>query len=129
MGTLVLGGVESEGRGVVRQWKVVIDRLRDVDVVDRVVLGLKELGDSVGCGGCVVTAYSNEKLHIVVLEEGKVEILLEILVGRLETAHLEVGTTSVEVSVSLEEIDVFGAGLLTEESGVAFVKSDDPVTV
>ena len=123
------GGSVYGGGGGVRQRKVVINRLRNVDVADSIARGLKELGDPVGCGGGVVSTHGDEKLNIVVLEKGQVEILLEILVSRLEAAHLEVGSTPVEVGVSLEEIDVFGAGVLTEESGVAFVKSDDPVAV
>ncbi len=129
MSTLIFSRVESESRSVMRQRKIIINRLRDVDVVDRIVLCFKELGDSVGCGSCVVTTYGHEKLHVVVLEQGKVEVLLEILVSRFEAAHLKVRTASVEVGISLEEIDVFGASLLAEESSVAFVETDYPVAV
>ena len=100
-----------------------------MDVVDRVVLRLEELGDPVGRGGGVVATDGHEKLHVVVLEKGQVEILLKILISGLETAHLEVGSSPVEISVSLEEIDVLRAGVLMEEAAVAFVESNDPVAV
>ena len=87
-----------------------------IKVMDRIVLGFEELGDPVGCGCRVVTSDGNQELDIVVLEESEVEILLEVLVGRLEAAHLKVGASPVEISVGLEEIDVLSARRLAEES-------------
>ena len=59
-------------------------------VCDRIALGSQELGNPVCSGGRVVTAYGHEKFDIVVLEQVKVEVLLKILVGRFETAHLKI---------------------------------------
>lgn len=59
-------------------------------VCNRIALGSQELGNPVGSGGRVVATYGHEKLDIVVLEEVKVEVLLKILVGRFETAHLKI---------------------------------------
>ena len=129
MGTLILCGVESEGRSVVRKRKVVVNGLGDVDIVYRILLLFQELGNTVGCRSSVVSADGDKKLDVVVLEEVKIEILLEILVGRLEAAHLEIRTATVEVGVSLEEIQVFGAGIFAEESAVASVKADYPITI
>ena len=59
-------------------------------VCDRIALGSQELGNPVGSGGSVVASDGHEKLDIVVLEEVKIEVLLKILVGRFETAHLKI---------------------------------------
>ena len=80
--------------------------------MDRIMLGLKELGDTVGRRSGIVAADGHQKLDIVVLEEGEIEILLEILVRRFETAHLKIGTAPVEVSVCFEKINVLSAGIL-----------------
>ena len=129
MRAFVLGRVETESRGIIREREVIIDRLGDVDVVDRIVLGLKEFGDPVGGGGGVVATDSYQELHIVVLEKSQVEILLEILVGRLETAHLEIGSSPVEIGVRLEEVDVLVARVLVEQAAVALMESNDSETV
>ena len=90
MSTFVLCRVVAESRGVVRKREVVVDGLWTVDVGDRVVLCCQELGNPVGSGSGIVTTYGHKKLDVVLLEELKIEILLEILVGRLETAHLKI---------------------------------------
>ena len=129
VGALVLGAVEAEGRGVLRQRKVVVDGLGHVDVVDGILLGFQELGDAVGRGGGVVAAHGHQQLDVVVLEQAQVEVLFKILVGGLETAHLEVGTAAVEVGVGLEEIDVLGAGSLGEQAAVTAVQADYTITI
>ena len=121
----VASPIPSEGRSVVREGQVVIDCLGNMNIVDRIVLRLEELGDPVGGGSGVVTTDGDQELYVILLEKRKVEILLKVLVSRLETAHLEVGTTPVEISVSLEEIDVLDAGIFVEQSAVAFMESDD----
>ena len=100
-----------------------------MDVVDRIVLRFEELGYPVGCGCGVVASDGHQELDVVVLEQGEVEVLLEILVGGLETAHLEIGTATVEIGVCLEEIDVFGAGSLGEKAAVTAMQADNTVTV
>ena len=126
---LVLGGIKTESRGVVRQRKVVVDSLGNVDVVDRILLGLQELGDAV-CRGCgIVTAYGHQELDVVVLKQAQVEIFFEILVSGLETAHLQIAAAPVEISIRLEEVNVFRAGSLGEKTAVTAVQSDDAVTV
>ena len=125
----VLGGIEAESRGVAGKGKVVVDSLWHVDVVDGIVLGLEELGYAVRGGSGIVSADGDQKLNVVVFEEFKIEVLLEILVRGLETAHLEVGTAAVEICVSLEEIDVFGAGSLAEKPGITAVKADNAITI
>ena len=129
VGAFILGGVEAEGRRVVRKRQVVVDRLGDVDVLDRILLGFEELGDAVrgGCG--IIAADGDQKLDVVLLEESEVEILLEILVRRFESAHLEIGTSPVEISVRLEEVEIFRARVLAEEAGVSAMEADDTVTV
>ena len=112
MRTLVLCRVVAESRGVVRKRKVVIDGLRAVDVCNRIVLCCKELGNPVCRRSRVVTAHSHEKLDVVLFEKVEVEVFLEIFVGRLETAHLKVGTAAVEVAIGLGKVDVLGAGVL-----------------
>ncbi len=129
MRAFVLRGVESEGRGVVRQRKVVVDGLGHVDVCDRILLRGQELGDAVRGGSGVVTTHGHEELDVVVLEQGEVEVLFEILVGGLETAHLQIAAAPVEVGVGLEEVDVLGARGLREETAVTAVQADHPVTV
>ena len=125
---LILRRIVAESRSIGRERKVVVDGLRAVDVGDRIVLCSQEFGNPVCSGSCVVAAYGNEKLDVVVLEEVKVEILFEILVSRLETAHFEVGTAPVPETVCDEEIEIFGACILAEQTGVAAVKADYPVT-
>ena len=83
-----------------------------MDVCNRIVLCCKELGNSVRCRCRVVAADCHEKLDVVLFEKIEVEVLLEILVGRFETAHLKVGTAAVEVAVCLSEVDVLSAGVL-----------------
>ena len=61
-----------------------------MNVGNRIALGSQELGNPVCSGGSVVTTYGHEKFDIVVLEQVKVEVLLKILVGRFETAHLKI---------------------------------------
>ena len=107
VGSFVLCRIESECRSVVRKRKVIVDSLGDMDVADRIVLCLEEFGDPVGCRCSVITSDGHQELDVVVLEEGEVEIILEIIISGLETAHLEVGTTPVEIGISLEEVDVF----------------------
>ena len=125
---LVFGGVEAEGRGVVRQREVIVDRLGDVDVGDGILLVLQELRDAVGRGGGVVAADGHQQLDVVVREQGQVEILLEILVRGLEAAHLKIGAPAVEVGVSLEKVEVLGARAGAEEAAVAAVEADDTIT-
>ena len=100
-----------------------------MDVRDRILLRGEELGDAVRGGSGVVTAHGHEQLDVVVLEQAQVEVLLEILVGGLETAHLQVAAAPVEVGVRLEEVDVLGARVLAEKAAVTAVQADDTVTV
>ena len=127
MCALILGRIVSESRSIVRKRKVVVDSLRAVDIGDRIMLGCEELGNPVGSGGSIVAADCHKKLYVVVLEQVKVEILLEILVSRLEPAHFEIGASPVEIPVRLEEIYVLDAGVPAEKSGISAVKADDPV--
>ena len=90
MRSLILCRVVSESRSVVRKRKVIVDSLRTMDVGDRIVLCSEELGDPVGGRSCIIASDSHEKLDVIFLEEIEIEILLEILVGRFEPAHLEV---------------------------------------
>ena len=129
VGAFVLGGIETEGRGVSGQRQVVVDGLGNVDVLDGILLGLEELGDAVGRGSGIVTADGNQQLDVVLLEEGEVEVLLEILVRGFETAHLEVGTAPVEIGVRLEEIDILDAGILAEKSAVTAMQADNTEAV
>ena len=109
MSSFVLGGVESEGRIIVRKRKVVVDCLRDVNVGDRVLLCLEELGDSVCSGSGIIATYGNQKFDVVLGEKFEVEVVLKIGVGWLETAHLKIRTATVEVGVSLVEIEILDA--------------------
>ena len=124
VGALVLGAVETEGRGVLRQREVVVNGLGNVDVMDGILLGFQELGDAVGGGSGVVTTYGDQQFDLVVLEQGQVEVLFKILVGGLETAHLEIGAAAIEIGVGLEEIDFLGAGRRAEKAAVTAVKAD-----
>ena len=87
-----------------------------MDIADGIALGLEELGDPVGGGSGVVSAHGHKQLDVVVLEETEVEVVLEIIVSRLETAHLQIGASPVEIGVSLEEVDILDAGVLVEKS-------------
>ena len=107
---------------------VVVDGLGHVDVRDRILLRGEELGDAVRGGSGVVATHGHEEFDVVVLEQGEVEVLLEILVGGLETAHLQVTAAPVEVGVCLEEVDVLGARALGEQAAVTAVQADYPVT-
>ena len=129
MSALVLCRIESESRSVVRQRQIIVDGLRHVNIVNRILFCLKEFCNPVSRRSSVVASDSDKQLHVVLLEKLEVEIFLEILIGRLETAHLQVGTTSVEIRICLEEIDVFSARMIVEKSGVAFVQANYPVTV
>ena len=100
-----------------------------MDVVDGILLGLQEFGNAVGRGSGIVTTNGNEEFDVVVLEQAQVEVFLKILVGGFETAHLQVGTATVEVSVCFEEIDVLGTGSLGEKAAVTAMQADHTVTV
>ncbi len=76
-----------------------------------IVLRLEEFGDAVGRRSGVVAAHGYEQLHVVVLKEREVEILLEILVGRLETAHGEVRSALIEDVVGLYEVEILVTGI------------------
>ena len=78
MSAFVLGGVETESGGIAGKRKVVVDGLGDVDVADGILLGLKEFGDAVGRRSGVVSTNGDKELDVVVLEQGQVEILLEV---------------------------------------------------
>ena len=123
----LLGRLVAERRRAGRQRQVVVDRLRDVDVGDGVVLRFEELGDAVGrrCG--VVAADGHEQLDVVLGEEIEVEILLEILVGRFETAHREVRTALIEDVVGLRESQVFVAGRGIEKTRITVVQTDHAI--
>ena len=77
-----------------------------MNVSDRVFLSLQELGYPVSGRSSIVATYGHQELDVVLGEEFQVKVLFEVFVGRLETAHLKVTATSVEVSVRLEKVDV-----------------------
>ena len=75
---------------VCRKRKVIVNGLRAMDVRDMIILGCEEFGNSICSRSRVVTTDGHEKLDVVVFEEVEVEVLFEILVSRLETAHFEI---------------------------------------
>ena len=83
-----------------------------MNVSYRIFLLLEELCDTVRRRGSIVTTYGNQKLDVVLGKEVEVEVFLEIFCCRFETTHLKVATTSVKVSVCLEEVDVLDARVL-----------------
>jgi hypothetical protein len=93
------------------------------------VLGLEELGDTVGRGCGIIAADGDEELDVVALKEFEVEVLFEIFVGRFEAAHLKVAATSVEVGVRLEEVYLLGTGSLAEKAGISAVEADYAITI
>ncbi len=125
----VLCAVEAEGGGVAGQREVVVDGLGHVDVVDGILLCLKELCNAVCGGSGIVSANGDKELDVVFLEEAQVEVLLKVIVGGFETAHLEVGATTVEIGVGLEEINVLCAGILGEKPAVTAMKADYTVSI
>ena len=100
-----------------------------MDIVDGILLGFQELGNAVGrrCG--VVATHGDQQLDVIVLEQAQVEILLKILVGGFEAAHLEIAATPVEIGVCLEEIDLFRARRLGEQTAVTAMQADYPITL
>lgn len=128
-GTLVLGRLVTERRRALGQGQVVVDRLRHVDVGNGVFLGLEELGDAV-CGRCrIIAAHRDKQLDVVVGEEFEVEVVLEIRIRGLETAHLEERTALVEDAVGHGVVDVHGTGRGVEKTRVALVEADYSVAV
>ena len=123
-GTLVLGRLIAEGRRTLRQRKVVVDGLGNVDVGDGIFLGLEELGDAVGRRSGIVAADGHEQFDVVLGEEGQVEVLLEVLVGGLESAHLQERTALVEDAVGHRIVDVDRAGVGIEQARITFVETD-----
>ena len=127
-GTLVLGRLVTERGRAFGQRQVVVDGLGHVDVCDGVFLGLQELGDAVR-GRCrVVAADRHEQLDVVVGEELEVEVVFEIRILGLETAHLQERTSLVEDAVGHGVVDVHHAGRRVEEPRVALVQADYAVT-
>ncbi len=128
-GAFVLGRFVAERRRALRKRQVVVDGLRHVDVGDGVFLALKELGDAVGRRSGVVAADRDEQLDVVVGEELEVEIVLEVRILGLETAHLEERTALVENAVGHAVVDVDGPGFGDEETRVTLVQADYAITV
>ena len=75
----------------------------------------------------VISADGDQKLDVVVSEELEVEMMLEVVISRLETAHHQIGTAAVVDVVGQEEVDVDMAGVLAEKALVALMQADDPV--
>ena len=125
----VLGRLIAERGRSFGQGQVVVDGLRHVDVGDRIFLLLEELGDAVRGRSGIVSAHRHQQFHIVRREEIEVEIVGEILVRRLETAHLQVGTAPVEDVVGQEIVYIHHPGILLEKPRVAFVQTDHTVTL
>ena len=89
---------------------------------------VQELGDAVR-GRCrVVAADRHEQLDVVVGEELEVEVVFEIRILGLETAHLQERTSLVEDAVGHGVVDVHHAGRRVEEPRVALVQADYAVT-
>ena len=93
-------------------------------VGDGVFLLFEELGDAVGSRCGVVSADGYQQLDVVVREEFKVEILVEVLLRGFETAHLQERTAAVEDVVCHGVVDVHHAGCGVEQSGVTLVQTD-----
>ena len=92
------------------------------------MLGLKELGDAVGRRGGIVAADGYKQLDVVLLEERKVEILLEILVRGLETAHRQVRSALIEDVVGLEEVEILVTGIGVEKTRITVMQTDYAIT-
>jgi len=92
-----------------------------VDVRDGIILVGEELGYAVGGRGGVVPSHGNQQGDLVLDKEVQIEVLLKILVGGFEPAHLEVRTTPVEDLIGEHEVKVNSAGGLGEQSGVSLV--------
>ena len=103
--------------------KVVVYRLRNVDVSDGKVFLVQVFRDPVRGGSGVVAANSNKKFDVVFDEE----IGLELAVFRFVAAHFEEGTAAVEVVVGKIEIDVNGIDIVGEKCLRAVVDADDSV--
>ncbi len=86
-----------------------------MDVCDWVLLLFEELRNAVRSRSGVVTSNGYEQLDVVLHEEVEVEILSEVLVRGLETAHGEERSTSVEDVVCQHEVDVGRFGRWVEE--------------
>ena len=99
-----------------------------MDVGDGVFLGLEELGDTVGGRSRVVAADGHQQFDVVVGEELEVEVVFEIRILGLETAHLQERTSLVEDAVGHGVVDVHHAGRRVEEPRVALVQADYAVT-
>ena len=99
-----------------------------MDVGDGVFLGLQELGDAVRGRSRVVAADRHEQFDVVVGEELEVEVVFEIRILGLETAHLQERTSLVEDAVGHGVVDVHHAGRRVEEPRVALVQADYAVT-
>ena len=79
-------------------------------------------------GGSVVSAYSNQQLDIVVLEELQVKPFLKILIRRFVTAHHQMRTAPVEYVVSQEEINVDIGRFSVEKALISLMQTDNPVS-
>ena len=79
-------------------------------------------------GGSVVSAYSNQQLDIVVLEELQVKPFLKILIRRFVTAHHQMRTAPVEYVVSQEEIHVDIGRFSVEKALISLMQTDNPVS-
>ena len=98
-------------------------------VGNREVLGLKELGNTVSSRGGIVSTNCNQKFYVVVLEELQIEILVEIFLCRLETAHDKKGTSAVEDVVCLEEIQLHIIRVRGEKPLISAMKAQYTISV
>ena len=76
-----------------------------------------------------VAADGYEQLYVVVLEKVEIEILLEVLVGGLETAHRQIRSALIEDIVDLEQIEILVTRIRIEQARIAVVQTYDSITL
>lgn len=103
--------------------KVVVYRLRNVDVSDGKVFLVQIFRDPVSSGRGIVTADRDKQFDVVFDEE----IGLELAVFRFVAAHFEEGTAAVEVVIGEVKIDIDRIDMVCEKGLRAVVNADDSV--